>query len=270
MLSFFELITHVFFFVPIRIKLWDAISGVVSMTWTLKDSNDRKVVEGVLDLSTVKAIYHLQSRGVIGHLCGVVKEGKESTIVVADDKDGNKIIVKIFKIEASQFQKMQKYIVGDKRFVGIKLGRRSLIFEWCRKEFSNLKRARKAGVNVPEPIGFYRNVLVMEYIGNGGLSPKLKDAQLENPLKVFSEIVRELRKLYCDAGLVHADLSEFNILVREGAVVIHDMGQSVEKSHQLAQEFLVRDVGNLCRYFEKLGVSRDKEKVLDEIVEGHK
>ena len=78
--------------------------------------------------------------------------------------------------------------------------------------------------------------------------------------------MRELRKLYQDAGLVHADLSEFNILMHDGVVVIHDMGQSVEKGHQLAHEFLVRDVNNLCRYFEKLGVCRDKEKVLDEII----
>lgn len=237
------------------------------MTWTLKDSNDRKVVEGILDLSTVKAIYKLQVRGVVGHLAGVVKEGKESTIVVAADKDDKKIILKIFKVEASQFQRMQKYIVGDKRFSGIKLTRRSLVPEWCKKEFSNLKRSRKAGVNVPRPIAFYRNILVMEYIGDDELAPKLKDTHLDNPKKIFDDIIKELRKIYCGAQLVHADASEYNILMYDGRPVIHDMAQSVELSHPLADEFLRRDVGNLCKYFERLGVVRDREKVAREIAD---
>ncbi|MFH1126587.1 MAG: serine protein kinase RIO [archaeon] len=236
------------------------------MTWTIKDSNDRKIVEGFLDLSTSRAISKLQARGIVDDLVGVAKEGKESTIIVATDKDGKKIILKIFKIEASQFQKMQKYIVGDRRFAGIKLTRRSLVYNWCKKEFSNLKRSKKAGVNVPTPIAFYKNILVMEYIGGTELSPKLKEVQLKSPVKTFDDIIKEIKKLYHEAGLVHADLSEYNVLFFDGRPVIHDLAQAVELSHQLAGEFLDRDISNLCRYFGGLGVVRDKDKIIQAIL----
>lgn len=235
------------------------------MTWTRKDSNDRKVVEGILDLNTVKAIYKLQSKGVVDNLLGVVKEGKESAIIVAMDKEDRKIIIKVYKINASQFQKMQNYIVGDKRFDGIKLKRNSLVYAWCRKEFSNLNRSRKAGVRVPEPITFHKNLLVMEYIGDDDLAPKLKDIVLKNPSRMFDEIIEEVKKIYQKAGLVHADLSEYNILIHDNLPVIHDMAQSVELNHPFALEFLERDIKNLCRYFERKGVVRDKDKIIEEI-----
>ena len=236
------------------------------MTWTRKDSNDRKVMEGYLDFNTAKAVKRLQEKKIVNDIMGVAKEGKESTIIIATDMENKKIILKIFKIEASQFQRMQKYIQGDRRFAGIKMTRQSLVYNWCKKEFSNLKRARTAGVTVPEPIAFMKNVLVMEFMGDGELAPKLKDVTLENPGKMLDNILKEVTKLYKEAGLVHADLSEYNILVRDGKPVIHDMAQSVEPSHQMANEFLKRDIDNICKYFEGLGVKRDREKILEDIM----
>ncbi|MEM1657566.1 MAG: serine protein kinase RIO [Candidatus Jordarchaeales archaeon] len=220
-----------------------------------KDSDLFKTVEGVLDTSTVMVLYELENRGYFKKLLGVVSTGKEANIYwgVGDERE---VAVKVYRTATLDFKKIWVYIVGDPRFFRFKKSTRGMMFIWAEKEFKNLKLAYEAGVRVPEPIVQNKNVLVMEFIGEDGIpAPKIKDAKLsQQELKeAFEKIVDYVTKLYKKAELVHADISEYNILWWDEPVLI-DLSQAVMLNHPLSQEFLIRDLKNLLSYFSREGV----------------
>ncbi|MFB6197486.1 MAG: RIO1 family regulatory kinase/ATPase, partial [Halobacteriaceae archaeon] len=160
----------------------------------------------------------------------------------------------------SNFRHMQDYLAGDPRFEGLS-DKKSVVLGWVRKEYSNLQRALEGGVRVPEPIAVQRNVLVMEYIGEeGDPAPRLESVHLENPETAFDVVREYMRRLY-SAGLIHGDLSEYNIVVWEGQLYFIDVGQAVTIHHQNADEFLKRDCTNVVRYFNSQGVECDSESL---------
>jgi len=146
---------------------------------------------------------------------------------------------------------MNKYIEGDPRFNRVRRKKHSLVYLWCRKEFRNLSKAYNLGINVPKPFTFRKNVIIMEFFGEeGNPSPLIKDTVLKNYQKWYDSIMKSVKKLYL-GGLVHADLSEFNILSFKNRPVIIDMAQSVLKEHPKAMQFLKKDVININNYFKK-------------------
>jgi RIO kinase 1 len=234
----------------------------------LFDEKDYKYFSKVFDFFTLDNIRTLEARGLIKRVYGVVEEGKESVIVLCEGVDGDARILKIYMIETTAFKKMDEYIVGDPRFKSIKRKKRDIIYMWCRKEFSNLKRAHNHGVSVPKPYGFLKNLLVMEAITNknGLLAKPINDEELSNPERFFWMIVDNMKKLYKDARLVHSDISEYNILNKDGTPVLVDFAQAVLLTHPMAERFLERDVTNLIRYFsKKYGMKVKKKEVVDYI-----
>jgi RIO kinase 1 len=157
---------------------------------------------------------------------------------------------------------MGEYLEGDPRFEGLGHDKKSVVTAWVRKEFANLDRARQAGVRVPTPVAVERNVLVMEYIGTDtGRAKRLSEVEIENPETAY-EVVREyMRRLY-DAGLVHGDLSEYNVVFHEGQLVVIDLGQAVTVHHPNHGEFLERDCVNVANFFRRQGVATDPEQLL--------
>ncbi|ATZ61014.2 MAG: serine protein kinase RIO [Methanosarcinales archaeon Met12] len=237
----------------------------------IKDSDDLKVEEGVFDVPTLKALYRLSNKKFIRSLGGVMSTGKEANVFHALDEKGE-IAVKIYRITTSDFRAMQEYITGDPRFKSIKHDKKDIVIAWTKKELRNLMRAHDAGVRVPMPIISERNVLVMEFIGKDGIhAPLLKEvaSEIEDPVGTYEKITEYMRLLYHKAGLVHADLSEYNIMYY-GEPIFIDMGQSVLLSHPHAEEFFVRDVGNIVRFFRKLGVECSEEGLIAEIKRGGK
>ena len=224
----------------------------------IKDSRLFEVVEEVFDYSTLMALYDLINKGVIRVMRGVVASGKEARIYWAEDPSGRDLAVKIFLVTTAEFRKSRlKYIEGDPRFKRVGRKIRDLVRTWCSKEFRNLKRAREVGVRVPEPIAFKENVLVMEFIdaGERGVpAPLIKDAPPEDPETAFKVIKSYIAALFLRGDLVHADLSEYNIMNSNGELVIIDWGSAVHGSHPHAYEFLERDVRTIFRYFERLEV----------------
>ena len=93
----------------------------------------------------------------------------------------------------------------------------------------------------------------------------MRNVKLEDPEAVARKILDYIRMAYKKVRLVHSDISEFNILMPTEEPVIIDVGQAVLLDHPLAQEWLERDVGNVVRYFKKLGVILDLKKELQEI-----
>jgi RIO kinase 1 len=218
-----------------------------------KRSEDYQVIEEVFDKSTLMVIYDFMNKGVIDEIHGVVNAGKEARVYWGKDPKGNELAIKIYLTSSAEFKKgMIPYIEGDPRFSHVRRDTRSLIYTWAQKEFKNLQRAKEAGVNVPEALAVQKNVLIMEFIGKDGVrAPLMKETALEDPEKVFRLLLTYLKRLYGKGGLVHADLSEYNIMIWKRKPVIFDVAQSVLVKHPMADRFLRRDLENLHRYFKR-------------------
>ncbi|MEM5815215.1 MAG: serine protein kinase RIO [Candidatus Aenigmatarchaeota archaeon] len=226
----------------------------------MEDFFSEKKIEGkVYDRRTLLSLYKLLKKGIIKSLKSTVKEGKESIIVSAKDKDDRWLAVKIYRLEYCDFKTMWKYLVSDFRFERVRKSRWHIILNWAKREFKNMKSAYENGVNCPEPIAIYNNVLVMSFIGENGVpAPTLeqvknKDLDWEN---LYEQIKEEIRKMV-EVNLIHSDLSSYNILIYERAYII-DFSHGVTKSHPLSLEFLKRDIENINEFFRKRGVEVDK------------
>ena len=136
---------------------------------------------------------------------------------------------------------------------GSKYGRESQEAAWQSAEVDALYRLDRAGVRVPTPYNFYEGVLLMELVtgDDGNAAPRLNDVQLnENTAREYHAfLIRQVVRMLC-AGIVHGDLSEFNILVGTDGPVIIDLPQAVDAaSNNHAKTMLARDVDNLANYF---------------------
>jgi RIO kinase 1 len=244
---------------------------VDEMRMRRKDSNTLKVIENVFDDATLKTLYTISNKGIIKALGGSISTGKEANVFLAEG-EGKNLAIKIYRISSSTFNSMEEYILGDPRFRNVRHSKRDIIFAWTKKEHRNLERAIEAGVKVPVPIISERNVLVMEFMGEGDRPyPQLKEAGLEkeNSRAAFDTIVKYIELLYTKANLVHGDLSEYNILIdpRTQEPIFIDMGQSVTLEHPRSREFMHRDIENIVRYFKKYGIDEDPEKLYSTIRE---
>jgi len=229
-----------------------------------------KIESEAFDDRTAMRLKDLFTHGVISRIHFLVARGKEADIYLADPGEkveGELVVVKVFRIETSGFDKRIEYIIGDPRFSRIKRNVYSVVNEWCKKEFGNLKIAQQAGVDAPKPYMFSGNVLAMEFIGKDGVpASMLKDVVLDQPEEMLKMIFSGVKKLY-EAGLVHADLSEYNLLVSGGKPFFIDFGQAVVLRHPNAISFLERDVRNILYYFQKTyGVSYSYDKAIGDIM----
>ncbi|RDE11247.1 MAG: serine/threonine protein kinase, partial [Candidatus Thorarchaeota archaeon] len=193
-----------------------------------------------------------------------ISTGKEANVYKGFDADGQPVAVKIFRVSTAETDYMLEYMVDDPRFRNVKRQSRGLIPQWAMKEFKNLKRYHDAGIRVPRPIDIERNVLIMEFIGDSKkatAAPLLKDVEISSPAATFNKIIGMIEKGYTKAGLVHADLSEYNILWAKGPVFI-DVSQSVLLTHQNAEKYLIRDIQNIVHFFKKLDVEAEEPDVI--------
>ena len=233
----------------------------------IKQESDRKIFEKVFDTQTLKTLNILATKNLFETLDHIISTGKEAHVFLATDISGNPRAVKIFKKETTDFKRMQEYIVDDRRFKGIKKDRRNLVYAWSKKEYKNLLIANKARLPVPLVLGFKENIIVMEFIGEKeDAAPRLKETKPTNEqLKNYKEQVIEfIAKLYL-AGLIHADLSEYNILVKQNNLYVIDFGQAVLLNHPHAKDFFERDVTNIACYFSKQGLETSFEELYSEI-----
>ena len=220
-------------------------------------TEERATVEEVFDQSTRLVLYKFLNSGVLNEISGVVSAGKEARVYWGKTKKGEERAVKIYLTSSAEFKKgMLMYIEGDYRFKNVKRDTRSLISTWAQKEFRNLEAAAKARVRVPKPIAVERNIVVMEFIGENGISaPSLKEQPPENPKKTYNQLITYIKRLYQKAELIHGDLSEYNLMTWRAKLVMFDMSQSVPISHPLAQSLLERDIANVNRFFSRQGVA---------------
>lgn len=232
----------------------------------IREEDARKTFDKVFDTQTIEAVRMLAQKGYIDHLEFVISTGKEAHVFRAMDPAGNYRAVKIYKVKTTNFNKMIEYLEGDERFTDVKKNRREIINQWTKKEYKNLEKMNTAGIRTPLPIAFKGNVLVMEFIGtNGEPSHPLQEQPMKDVKKLHERVVMFMASLIGKAGLVHADLSEYNILNCEEEPVLIDCAQAVLLSHPKAKRFFERDIKNMSKYLTNAGYKISHEELYAEI-----
>lgn len=225
-----------------------------------RDRHDHATAEQVMDPRTKMILFKLLNRGIISEINGCISTGKEANVYHATSKDGKDYAMKIFKTSILVFKDRDKYVSGEYRFRNGygKSNPRKMVRTWAEKEMRNLVRMYNANLRVPEPIILRSHVLVMAFMGEDGFpSPKLKDVELSETVagSLYRDCIVMMWKMFNVCKLVHADLSEFNMLYHQGNVVIIDVSQSVEHDHPRAFEFLRKDCTNISEFFRRKQVA---------------
>ncbi|RKP06350.1 RIO1 family-domain-containing protein, partial [Thamnocephalis sphaerospora] len=224
------------------------------------DKADRATVEQVLDPRTRIILFKLLNRNVIYEINGCVSTGKEANVYHATTEDGQHRAIKVYKTSILTFKDRDRYVTGEFRFRHgySKHNPRKMVKVWAEKEMRNLKRLHQAGIPCPEPLLLRQHVLLMEFLGgkDGWAYPRLKDASIPASRypELYRQLVKNMRTLYQVCRLVHADLSEYNILYNARMLYIIDVSQSVEHDHPHALDFLRKDCQNVTDFFRRNGV----------------
>ncbi|KAI3355540.1 hypothetical protein L3Q82_018370 [Scortum barcoo] len=232
----------------------------------LHEKKEHSTAEQAVDPRTSRLLmYKMVNAGVLENINGCISTGKESVVFHADG--GRWVNVqrqKVFKTTLNEFKNRDRYIKDDYRFKErfSKLNPRKVIRLWAEKEMHNLARMKKAEIPCPEVVLLKKHILVMSFIGKDHVpAPKLKDVTLgsEDMKNAFYQVLHLMQLLYQECNLVHADLSEYNMLWHEGKVWLIDVSQSVEPTHPHGLEFLFRDCRNVSTVTIK--TLRDKHEV---------
>jgi len=213
-------------------------------------------------MKTPKRIEPLVEDGMVDEVLRPLMSGKEAAVYVV--RCGRQLrCAKVYKeADKRSFRQAAEYQEGRKvrnsrqaraMAKGSKYGRREAEEAWQNAEVAALFRLASAGVRVPRPYDFLDGVLLMELVTDedGQAAPRLNDVQLdpEQAREYHAFIIRQIVLMLC-AGLVHGDLSEFNVLLGPDGPVIIDLPQAVDAAaNNHAFSMLERDVANMAHYF---------------------
>ncbi|KAL8848412.1 MAG: hypothetical protein Q9221_006567 [Calogaya cf. arnoldii] len=257
-----------------KLKLDDRLTGKHDR---VADKSDRATSEQVLDPRTRMILLQMINRNVVSEVNGCMSTGKEANVYHAvslpaqdDDSFGAtgaiplQRAIKVYKTSILVFKDRDKYVTGEHRFRSgySKSNNRAMVKVWAEKEMRNLKRIYSAGIPCPEPIQLRLHVLVMAFLGDkkGTPAPRLKDVELtggdveERWKALYLQLLGYMRILYQTCHLVHADLSEYNVLYHQDKLWLIDVSQSVEHDHPRSLEFLRMDIKNVNDFFRRQGV----------------
>nr|KMM70762.1 serine/threonine-protein kinase RIO3 [Coccidioides posadasii RMSCC 3488] len=253
-----------------KLRLDDIQSGLGGRASKGAEKSDRATSEQVLDPRTRMLLLQMINRNVISEVNGCLSTGKEANVYHAvsypDADEGAPVqrAIKVYKTSILVFKDRDKQGYN-------KSNNRAMVKVWAEKEMRNLKRIYAAGIPCPEPVYLRLHVLAMGFLGNSkGLpAPRLKDVELEDEARwrsLYMELVGYMRTMYQDCRLVHADLSEYNVLYHKHKLYIIDVSQSVEHDHPRSLEFLRMDIKNVSDFFRRKGVDTVPERTLFEFI----
>ncbi|KAF6729714.1 Serine/threonine-protein kinase RIO3 [Oryzias melastigma] len=232
----------------------------------LHEKKEHSTAEQAVDPRTRLLMYKMVNAGVLENINGCISTGKESVVFHADGGSleeqpvPDEVVLKVFKTTLNEFKNRDRYIKDDYRFKDrfSKLNPRKIIRLWAEKEMHNLSRMKRAEIPCPEVVLLKKHILVMSFIGKDHVpAPKLKDAMLDSDdmKAAYCQVLHIMQQMYRECHLVHADLSEYNMLWHQGKVWLIDVSQSVEPTHPHGLEFLFRDCRNVSTFFQKRGVT---------------
>lgn len=244
-----------------------------------KDKSDRATSEQVLDPRTRMILLQMINRGVVSEVNGCLSTGKEANVYGAlstpdpdADSPPSHRAIKVYKTSILVFKDRDRYVTGEHRFRnGYNKGNnRAMVKVWAEKEMRNLKRLYTAGIPCPEPVYLRLHVLVMGFLGDrkGWPAPRLRDVTLSGDnvdqqwRTLYIQLLGLMRRMYQTCKLVHADLSEYNILYHENKLFIIDVSQSVEHDHPRSLEFLRMDIKNCSDFFKRKNVDTLPERTI--------
>lgn len=191
------------------------------------------------------AINNLVKEGVIDSFGQSLGVGKEADVYDALSPEGKRIAVKFHRLGRISFRQTRRKRAYAREHS-------SWLFQShiaAEKEFQAMKLVYENGVSVPEPISHNRHIIAMGMIEGAQLF-KYKD--IGKPEKVLREILRNIRKTYLKAHLIHSDLSEYNLILQPDAhILIIDWPQAVKTDHANAAELLERDLKNVLTFFSR-------------------
>lgn len=221
-----------------------------------KDKSDRATTEQAMDPRTRTMLFKMINRRLFAEVNGCVSTGKEANVYHAGRADGTECAIKVYKTSVLVFKDRDKYVTGEFRFQQgyCRRNPRKMVRTWAEKETRNLHRLYRAGVACPQPVYHKDHIVVMSFIGeNGRAAPKLKDVSMDGSKarELYLQCIQLMRTMYHACHLIHADLSEFNLLYHQGLLYVIDVSQSVEYDHPNALEFLRKDCVNVNSYFRR-------------------
>jgi len=242
-------------FVPLQIISSNARINEEKVRNILKYLADRKVVinkqteyEGsgltFYGLS-LHSLRQLVKRNYISGMGKLIGEGKESVVYSCYSDKFGECVIKFHKIGHTSFKRVkEKRMYGDLHFS-------VLAVRSAKNEYNTMRDLQ--GLAVPEVYAWQGNAVLMQYI----YAKELYKVRLKNPSEVFEMILDEVRKFY-RRGIVHGDLSQYNIMVSEDGIWIIDFPQSVRVGMDAWKDLLIRDVRNILTYFGKVyGIEKD-------------
>ncbi|KAI6658521.1 Serine/threonine-protein kinase RIO3 isoform X1 [Oopsacas minuta] len=226
----------------------------------IKDNEVFATQDLAVDERTRVTLFKLIDNGTFTEVTGIVATGKEAVILHASGgihgevSIPKEVAIKIFKTTLIEFKSREKYIKDDYRFKSRlrHSNPRKLIAAWVEKEMHNLKRLEKFQIPCPHVVLHKNNAIIMDFIGsNREAAPQLRNAVLNaDQLKsAYEQCLDCMRKMYKEAHLIHADLSEYNLLWHDDILYFIDVSQSIEPSHPNAHFFLHRDCTNIANFF---------------------
>ena len=246
-----------------------------------KDKSDRATSEQVLDPRTRMILLQMINRGIISEVNGCLSTGKEANVYgavsIPPSQDNEEPLpihraIKVYKTSILVFKDRDRYVTGEYRFRGgyNKGNNRAMVKVWAEKEFRNLKRLYLAGIPCPEPVYLRLHVLVMGFLGDkkGWAAPRLRDVEIQGEdvdeqwRVLYLELLGLMKRMYQNCKLVHADLSEYNVLYHQKKLYIIDVSQSVEHDHPRSLEFLRMDIKNVSDFFKRKNVDILPEQVI--------
>ncbi|KAM3417094.1 Serine/threonine-protein kinase RIO1 [Cercospora zeina] len=257
----------------------NAIEGGATKLHGGAEKSDRATSEQVLDPRTRMILLQLLNRNIVSEINGVLSTGKEANVYHAATipEEGEKVLnraIKVYKTSILVFKDRDKYVTGEHRFRSgyNKSSNRAMVKVWAEKEFRNLRRIHQAGIPCPEPVHLKAHVLVMSFLGNskGYPAPRLRDVEFDETrtpeeiaqkwATIYVELLSYMRILYQVCRLVHADLSEYNLLYYKDTLYVIDVSQSVEHDHPRSLEFLRMDIKNVSDFFKRKGMETLSER----------
>ncbi|KRZ36964.1 Serine/threonine-protein kinase RIO3, partial [Trichinella pseudospiralis] len=226
----------------------------------LHENKEKATAELAVDTSTRMILFKMINGNLLESVGGQVATGKESVVFHAvggsdliQERQCSDFAVKVFKTTLNEFQNRTDYVQEDYRFKNT----RKILKLWAEKEYRNLKRFRTNGIPCPDPVTVQSHVLLMSFIGDEKVSaPKLKDVQLDLATweVLYDELKSIMKSMFRNCRLVHADLSEFNILYWNEKLWIIDVAQATDLSNPQCFSYLARDCRNVNNFFAERGV----------------
>jgi RIO kinase 1 len=230
-----------------------------------KEGEQRRLRGEFFDHSTLLAVSRLVTQGQFDALDYPIATGKEGGVFRATSGETFRA-VKVYRIGNSIFRRLPPYAIEELRKEASDRNFAGLVFAWTRREHTILRRLYAAGVRVPQPYGYRRNVLVMDFIGTEGIAaPRLKESVVSDPAQLYEDLVTQVRRMVVDAHLVHGDLSPYNILLAQDLPVLIDVAQSISSLHPQAKTLLARDIANFAKYFRRLGLKSDAREMFQSV-----